>query len=132
MGLALYEDKILTYKVKDKVSDSSFYRLIGGHIEFGEYAEDALKREFYEEISQEIRVVKQLGVFENIFFYNGKDCHEFLSLFKIEFVDKNVYAMNEIVGIENSAPAFTANWVKTQEFKQDKKILYPTQAIDYI
>ena len=56
IGLVTQGNKILTYKVQDKISSDSFYRLIGGHIEFGEHAKNALKREFQEEINQEIKI----------------------------------------------------------------------------
>ena len=39
--------------------------------------------EFKEEIDQSIRIIKQLNTFENMFFYNGKNRHEFVSLFQM-------------------------------------------------
>ena len=43
------------------------YFLPGGHVEFGEKAEDALQREFVEETGEKIKVVKFVGAFENSF-----------------------------------------------------------------
>ena len=68
-GLVLKKSKILVYEVNDKVKKKSFFRLIGGHVEFGESASDTLIREFKEEIDQEIKIVQKLEVFENIFIY---------------------------------------------------------------
>ena len=62
-GLVLKGSKILVYKVEDKVKKKSFYRLIGGHIEFGESASNALKREFKEEIGEEIQIVQKLVLY---------------------------------------------------------------------
>ena len=47
-GLVFNKSKILAYEVEDEVKKKSFFRLIGGHIEFGESASEALKREFEE------------------------------------------------------------------------------------
>ena len=43
-----------------------------GGIEFLEKSEDALKREFKEELNIDIKVGKFLGISENIFNYKGK------------------------------------------------------------
>jgi ADP-ribose pyrophosphatase YjhB (NUDIX family) len=44
-----------------------FHRLLGGHVESGEYAADAVRRELMEEIGQPLRDVELLGVVENLF-----------------------------------------------------------------
>ena len=95
-GLVTCKDKILVYKVIDSFDNKSFYRLIGGHIEFGEPASSALKREFKEEVDQDIEIVSHLESFENIFFYKGKTKHEFLSLFKVKFIDKSIYDKDKL------------------------------------
>ena len=85
LGLISREEKILCYHVKDKISKDIFFRLIGGHIDFGESADLALEREFKEEVNQDIKIIEKLDVFENIYFYNGNNCHEFVSLFLVDF-----------------------------------------------
>lgn len=51
----------------DPVKQQRFYRPLGGGIEFGERAEDALRREIQEEIGAELRAPRLLGVLENTF-----------------------------------------------------------------
>jgi hypothetical protein len=53
-----------------------FHRPLGGHVEFGEYAEHAVRRELLEEIGQSLSEVKLLGVLENIFDWAGSRAHE--------------------------------------------------------
>tara|TARA_Y100001970_G_C13830540_1_gene649476 strand:- start:159 stop:578 length:420 start_codon:yes stop_codon:yes gene_type:complete len=131
-GLVIDQNRILVYKVTDRVSSKSFFRLIGGHIEFGESASKALIREFKEEINQGIRIVKQLNTFENIFFYNGENRHEFVSLFEIEFVNELVYKQDSIIGSEGPNRTFTAKWIPVEEFKNNNKMLYPPVILNYI
>tara|TARA_Y100001970_G_C14253839_1_gene873673 strand:- start:2271 stop:2690 length:420 start_codon:yes stop_codon:yes gene_type:complete len=131
-GLAIYKNKILVYKVTDCVNKKSFFRLIGGHIDFGESGEEALKREFKEEINQDIRIIRKLDTFENIFFYNGKDMHEFISLFQIKFKNESIYHQKGILGNEGPNRTFIADWVPIEEFKNKHKILYPPNVLDYL
>lgn len=122
----------MTYSVKDKVSGDIFYRLIGGHIDFGEPANIALAREFKEEIDKEINIVQKLDVFENIYFYNGKNCHEFVSLFLIDFLDDKMYDVDCIQGHEGPSRTYNACWLPIKDFKNDKKKLYPLEILNYI
>jgi ADP-ribose pyrophosphatase YjhB (NUDIX family) len=66
------------------VSESAaplFQRPLGGHVEFGEYALDTVRREFLEEIGQELTGVRLLGVLENIFGWRGGTEHEVVFIF---------------------------------------------------
>ena len=132
IGLVLNYSNILTYQVIDKISHNSFFRLFGGHIEFGESAVDTLKREFKEEINEDIMNINPLGVFENIFFYNGKKQHEFVSLFKCDFSNKKLYDKKEIIGQEGLYRTFNAFWISSNEFKNNEKVLYPPQVLSHI
>ncbi len=122
----------MSYEVEDKISKKRFYRLIGGHIEYGEYSKDALEREFKEEVGQDIKIIKKLEVFENLFFYKGEAQHEFVSLFLVEFINKEVYSMKDIVGVEKSVQAFIANWQLISDFRIGKKKIYPPQILKYV
>ena len=82
------EDKILVMPGYDKVKNEHFYRLPGGGIEFGETSEDALKREFREEIGAEIKIIKQIGISENIFTYEGKKGHEIVIAYEAELEEE--------------------------------------------
>ena len=131
-GLVFNESKILVYKVEDKIKKKSFFRLIGGHIDFGESASDALKREFKEEINQRIKIIQKLDVFENIFFYKGNNQHEFVSLFEIEFSNKDIYKKENIIGQEGPHRTFNAKWIEIHKFKNKSKRLYPPHILNYL
>jgi len=131
-GLVIKGSKILVYSVEDKVKKRIFFRLIGGHIEFGESASDALKREFEEEIDQEIKIVRKLNTFENIFIYKGSNQHEFVSLFEVELLNKDIYEANIIIGHEGPERTFEAKWIEVNEFINNQKVLFPPEVLNHL
>ena len=85
LGLAIKNNKILVSEGYDKVKDETFYRCLGGGIEFLEKSEEALKREFMEEINIDITVRDFLGISENIFTCQGKKAHELILFYSAKF-----------------------------------------------
>ena len=59
--------RILLNDGYDRVKDKHFLRPVGGAIEFGESAADALVREIREELGEELAAPRRLGVLENRF-----------------------------------------------------------------
>jgi ADP-ribose pyrophosphatase YjhB (NUDIX family) len=76
-------------------SDDVFHRPLGGHVEFGEYAADTVRREFVEEIGQELMDLTRRDVLENIFSWHGRAEHEVVFIFTAAFADPAAY---EIAG----------------------------------
>jgi ADP-ribose pyrophosphatase YjhB (NUDIX family) len=72
-----------------------FHRPLGGHVEFGEYAQDTVHREFREEIGQALTGVRLAGVLENIFPWGGATQHEIVFVFTAAFADKAAYEIRE-------------------------------------
>jgi len=72
-----------------------FHRLLGGHVEFGEYAADTIRREFLEEIGQALTEVWLLGVVENLFRWQDQDQHEVVFVFSARFEDAAAYDIAE-------------------------------------
>ncbi|MBR1649112.1 MAG: GNAT family N-acetyltransferase [Alphaproteobacteria bacterium] len=70
------QDRLLVIPGYDEIKKEKFYRLPGGGIEFGETSFQALQREIKEEIGAEAVILKQLGIAENIFTFNGQQGHE--------------------------------------------------------
>jgi ADP-ribose pyrophosphatase YjhB (NUDIX family) len=72
-----------------------FHRPLGGHVEFGEYAADTVRREFVEEIGQELTEVRLAGVLENIFEWGGARQQEIVFVFLAGFADPTAYEIAE-------------------------------------
>lgn len=75
LALALIKNsknQILVSNGRDSVKDETFYRPIGGGIEFSESGRSALAREVMEETGLEVSVSPVFAVLENIFEYEGR------------------------------------------------------------
>lgn len=129
LGLAIKNNKLLVEEGFDNTKNETFYRCLGGGIEFLEKSSDALKREFQEEIDAQILVKDFLGISENIFTYRGKNAHELILFYSIEIPDE--YYKNEY-HILDKDDSCKAKWIDIDEFKNKKKILYPEEVFKYI
>lgn len=129
LGLAIKDNKLLVGEGFDNVKSETFYRCLGGGIEFLEKSTDALKREFKEEIDINITVKNFLGISENIFTYKGRNAHELILFYSIEISDddyKEEYIINDDCG------KYKAKWINIEEFKNKNKVLYPEDIFKYI
>ena len=60
LGIARKNNKILVSEGYDKVKNQTFYRCLGGGIEFLETSQEALKREYKEELGISIDIENYL------------------------------------------------------------------------
>ena len=129
LGLAIKNNKLLVSEGFDKVKNETFYRCLGGGIEFLEKSEEALKREFLEEINVDITVKDFLGISENIFTYQGKKAHELILFYSIEISDENYQEEYKVIDDHGET---IAKWIDIEEFKNKNKILYPEEVFKYL
>lgn len=129
LGLAIKNNKLLVEEKFDKVKNQTFYRCLGGGIEFLEKSSDALKREFKEEINTDIVVKDFLGISENIFTFNGKNAHELILFYPIDIADSDCKDEYNII---DRGGKFSAKWVDIDDFKNKSKILYPEEVFKYL
>ena len=129
LGIAVKNNKLLVSEGFDNIKKETFYRCLGGGIEFLEKSEDALKREFLEEININITVKDFLGISENIFTFKGKKAHELILFFSIEISDKDYQEVYKVIDDHGET---IAKWIDIEEFKNKNKILYPEEVFKYI
>lgn len=129
LGLAIRDNKLLVSEGFDNIKNQTFYRCLGGGIEFLEKSTDALKREFQEEINIDILIKDFLGISENIFTYEGKNAHELVFYYNINILDED-YKEEYVVTDDNGQSK--AVWIDINEFKNKNKILYPQEVFKYI
>jgi 8-oxo-dGTP pyrophosphatase MutT (NUDIX family) len=131
LGLIRNGDRLFLSQGYDPVKEQTFYRAMGGGVDFGETSLEALKREFQEEIQAELTNIRYLDCLENIFTFNGLPGHEIIQLYECDFVDPKFYQVDKIDFSEGQRQK-TALWVDINCFKSGEFRLVPEQFLDYL
>jgi len=131
LGLIRDGDRTFLAEGYDSLKQQTFYRALGGGVDFGEASYDALQREFQEEIQAELTNIQYLGCLENIFSYNGQPCHELLQVYQCDFVDPTFYQLDPIVFPEGDRKK-RALWLDISHLKSGKLRLVPEQFLEYL
>ena len=125
MGIVILGNKVLLTEHFTK--EYPFYRCIGGGIEFYEKSIDAIKREFKEEIDEDVVIDKYLGFAEELFVHKGKRGHEMIQLYKVKLNTANPKQEYPILDSD-----VTAKWIDIEDIISGRKVVYPEAVVDYI
>jgi len=117
-------DRILVAEGRDSKKDQTFYRPLGGTIEFGERGEETVRRELMEEIGATLTEVRYLGMLENIFVYEGRRGHEIVLVYDGKLADRSLY-QKELIQGDELGQEFKAVWKRLDDFGDGKPPLYP-------
>ena len=117
-------ERILVAEGHDSKKGETFYRPLGGTIEFGERGEETVAREFVEEIEAELVDIRYLGTLENIFTYEGRGGHEIVLVYDGRLADASLYKKDVLQGDEMGIQ-FKAVWKSLGDFKRGNPPVYP-------
>ncbi|GAB4054210.1 NUDIX hydrolase [Catellatospora paridis] len=123
-------DDLLVFRGHDPTRGQTFYRPLGGGIEFGETARQALHRELREELAVELTGVRLLGVLENLFQGFDRDGHEIVFVFACDLADPSVYERDHVGEILDDAGT-PVLWRPLSGF-DDTTPLYPAGLADLL
>lgn len=130
LGIVRRGDELLVLEGHDAVKGQTFYRPLGGGIEFGEPSEQALHREFREELGVELTGVERLGVVENVFEFEGRPGHEIDILYRADIADPAFYERADPGPIlDEGTPV---RWLPLRDVVAGDAVLYPTGLLDLI
>ena len=131
--LFLHNGKILVSEERDPTKDETFYRPLGGGIEFGEHSIEAIHRELMEEIGAEVKDLVYLGTLENIFTFDGEPGHEIVQIYDGVLEESGLYEQAVIPGHEAEVNlSMKVVWKSLDEFGLGKSILYPDGLLEML
>lgn len=108
--------KILVNRFHDPHTQQSFFRPLGGGIDFGERSEQAIVREIHEELGLPIHQLRLIGTLESLFVYAGKPCHEIVQVYDARFEAPSLYQRSHLDAQESDGAPFTASWHDSSSF----------------
>ncbi|BAY35227.1 NUDIX hydrolase [Tolypothrix tenuis PCC 7101] len=132
LGLIRDGERIFVSEGYDPAKQSTFYRALGGGVDFGETSLIALKREFQEEIQAELTNIRYLGCIENLFIFNGRQGHEIIQLYQCDFADSKFYQLESLFFSESPNHKHRALWINIERFKSGELTLVPTEFFNYL
>lgn len=124
IGIIWRGDHLLVEQVCDDDGQVDGWRPIGGGIEFGERAGDALKREFAEELNETIGEPTLLTVMENHYEHYGLRGHEVAFVFEASFADPQVL-QRDTFEVQEADMTLHAEWKLLDPFAAGHERLYP-------
>ena len=132
IGVATYKGRLLAFEVYNDDGSVKGIRPLGGHVEFGETRETALRREFMEELGVEIEITSSWRMFENLYDHEGVVGHEVILAASIGLLDASIYSKDRIVFSEDSGAESIARWFSVKECKRGEIALFPDGLIDIL
>ncbi len=132
LGLIRNGERIFVSEGYDPVKQETFYRALGGGVDFGETSRAALEREFQEEIQADLTNIKYLGCIENLFIFNGRQGHEIIQLYQCDFVDSKFYQLESLIFSESQTHKHKALWMDISRFKSGEFRLVPEVFFEYL
>ena len=133
VGVALRNDReeILLSRLRDEVAAETFYRPIGGGIEFGEMSDEALVREFREELSVAVTEHELVDTLESAFSFRGQEGHEIWFLYEVEFAEDWPRERDEFQGREPELDeTYDAVWKGVDELREET--VYPENLVELV
>ncbi len=126
LGVVIRHDHLLMGPVPESSGATTGYRPLGGGVEFGERAADAVVREFREETGRAVEVLEQIEVSENLFEQEGAPGHEVVFLFRVRFADDDgVSGLGPMPYFEEGEGTREAVWLPLAEVLGGMHTVYP-------
>jgi ADP-ribose pyrophosphatase YjhB (NUDIX family) len=128
-------DRILVERGRDDVKNETFFRLLGGTVEFGEQGAESVRRELREELGAEAEVGRLVATIENLFTHEGQPAHEICFVYECALRDLTLHELDEWQAEERTPGGSVTHyveWRSLDSFRRDGEILYPEGLLEVL
>lgn len=125
IAICINRRRLLAAEVYNDAGEIKGVRPLGGHVEFGETREQALVREFREELGTEIVTAGRWRTFENLFTHEGEIGHEYIHAISVALVEQSLYDQPLMVFSEDSGSEVRARWFNVKDLRSGVISLFP-------
>jgi len=136
LALALIRDgnRLFLSQGCDPATGRTFWRPLGGGINFGAHSAPALEREIREEINQSIEILSAPILFQNVFTYDETSGHDIILMHEARFTDPAMLAAAPFAFTEPGPNGRThcVQWVTIDELRAGPDPLFPDGLLKYI
>jgi ADP-ribose pyrophosphatase YjhB (NUDIX family) len=125
LGLLIWRDHLLLHPANPPGAPPA-WRALGGGVQHGEYARDAVLREFQEETGRAIEVVEPLPAVESIFRIDDQIGHEAVFPFHVRWAPGHEPDdLRPLPCVESDGTGFVATWFPLEEVLSERHMIYP-------
>ncbi|WP_128476142.1 NUDIX domain-containing protein [Halorussus pelagicus] len=129
-GVVRRGEELLVARDRDPVTGESFCYLLGGGANFGEHTEEALHREFDEELGVALENVSSLETYEDVFTSGGETEHEVWRVYEADIAEAWPYEQSEFEGYEpEHDEVIECVWKSPSSFRDGGETLYPEPVV---
>jgi 8-oxo-dGTP pyrophosphatase MutT (NUDIX family) len=130
LGAVWRDDHLLVYEDSDPTTGETFYRFLGGGVDFGEHSREAVVREFEEELGVTFEVDRCAGTFERVFEFDGEQGHEIWRVYEGTIAESWPYERDAIDYVEPDLDEqFTARWMDADRLRSEVTF-YVSEVVD--
>lgn len=130
VGLIVRSGRALVEDYAARPGRTAFARAIGGGIEFGETAAEAVRREFEEELGARLTEAMPIAVLENIFETDETCGHEVVHIFAARCPELEALPVDATLPVRDSHTS--VSWHQLGELAADAPPLYPLGIMDLV
>jgi len=105
-----------------------FLRAPGGGVEFGEHADEAIRREFGEELDVTLDDAGLLGIVENIFDAHGRRGHEIVYVYEVRCAALEALPLSHRLAVRDADT--TVGWYRLDTLGAGTLPFHPAAALD--
>jgi ADP-ribose pyrophosphatase YjhB (NUDIX family) len=128
---AVHRGEELLVQEDEEPGEGTYYRLLGGGVEFGEHSREAVVREFAEELGVTLRDPTHVGTFERVFTYDDERGHEVWRVYDGDIAEEWPYERDVIRFHEpETGEDHLARWVSREALRAEGTTFYAPAVLD--